>query len=282
MHTMKSKLLIAAIVSVGLCAFNSAIANDTQISSVDSNTSLVVNDYMLVRKQSRRADANATIFAVTEFEIDYKNNQLTRFSEYPNGVDDLSANTVFEFDHSGNLVSQLDIDDKGTSSRREFVYDKAGRLINFNGYMASNGNQNSAWQYHYTDDGKLDRKVETSGEPAKAKVFAYSAQGSLNSITHQRGGPNGKLETTYIERFEHDPESRQITRQESFAPSGESFGVSSTYHYDQHGNMVLIKWYRGDELTHTDHFFYALKQRPVFNYWLHISRFFPEWMRYEV
>jgi len=287
MQLVKIKLPLASKVAILLAvlsfvALKSANANDAQISNGNSGASLVVNDYMLVRKQSRHADADETIFAVTEFKVDYQNNQLTRFSEYPNGVDNLSANTVYKFDQSGNLVSQLDIDDKGTSSRREFVYDEAGQLISLNGYMASNGNQNSAWEYHYRDDGKLDRKVETSGEPAKAKVFAYSAQGNLKSVTHQRGGQNGKLETTYIERFEHHQKSGQITRQESFGPDGKSFGVSSTYHYDQHGNMVQIKWYRGDELTHTDQFFYALKQRPVFNYWLHIGRFFPEWMRYEV
>jgi len=244
--------------------------------------SLVVNDYVLVRKQSRRADTGRAIFAVTEFEIDYQNNRLTRFSEYPNGIDDLTANAVFEFDQGGNLISQLDIDAKGTSSRKEFVYDEAGQLVNFNGFMASNGNQNSAWQYYYREDGKLDRKVEFSGEPAKAKAYEYSDQGSLISVTHQRGSRNGTFQTTYIERFEHHRKTGQITRQESFSPDGKSFGVSSTYHYDKHGNMVRIEWFKGAELTHTDQFFYALKRKPVFNYWLHISRFFPEWMRYEV
>jgi len=265
--------------------------------------SLVVNDYVLVRKESRYAakeaedgadgtndgdgadgadEIEAAIYAVTEFKIDYQNNRLTRYSEYPNGVDDLTANTVFEFDKAGNLISQLDIDDKGTSSRKEFVYDDAGQLIEFNGFMASNGNQNSAWEYHYRADGKLDKKVETSGEPAKAKVFGYSDEGNLVSVTHQRGQQAGTLETTFVERFKHDPVSGQIIGQESFSKEGVSFGNSSSYHYDEHGNMIKINWFRGSDLTHTDHFFYELKRKPIFNYWLHISRFFPEWMRYEV
>jgi len=233
MQRVTTNLTRTLIFALGLLALNSVGANDSgaasSVAGAINTASLVVNDYMLVRKQSRRAD-NETVFAVTEFKVDYQENKLTRYSEYPNGVDNLTANTVFKFDQGGNLVSQLDIDDKGTSSRQEFVYDEAGQLINFNGYMASNGNQNSAWEYQYLANGKLDRKVETIGEPAKAKVYEYNANGSLKSVTHQRGTGQGQFETTYIERFEHDPESGRISRQESFGPDGKSFGVSSSYH----------------------------------------------------
>ena len=279
---MKIKSITASLLVTLSLSCGSIVASDTIPVQSNRPESLVVNDYVLVRKESREPGPSKAIFAVTEFEIDYQNNRLTRYSTTQNDVDDLMANTVFEFDQAGNLILQRDLDDKGSSSVKAFVYDDLGQLINLNGFMASNGNPSSTWDYHYLANGRLARKVETSGEPAKAKTYTYDQLGRLSSITHQRGVRAGEFQSTYIERFEHHIDSGQIARQESFSVSGDSFGVSSAYYYDQYDNMIKIEWFRADELTHTDHFFYELKPKPIFNYWLHIRRFFPEWMRYEV
>lgn len=279
---MMTKNISACVLAALSLAFGGISSSDTTSDEPTNNESLVVNDYVLVRKESRETGPNSSIFAVTEFEIDYQNNTLTRFSNRPNNVEDLVANTVFEFDQAGNLIIQRDIDDKGTSSIKEFVYDDRGQLINLNGFMASNGNPSATWEYSYFPNGKLARKMETSGEPAKAKTYEYDKNGTLSAIVHQRGGRAGEFKDTYVERFEHHPATGQISGQESFSVTGESFGLSSSYHYDVHGNMIKIEWYKGDELTHTDQFYYELKPQPIFNYWLHINRFFPEWMRYEV
>lgn len=281
---MRRKIKLASLLVVVLLTstINTAIAGDSVSMQPAIAKSLVVNHFILVRKESRKAGAEGPIFAVTEFEIDYDNNRLTRLSDHPNGIEDLTANTVFEFDQSGNLISQRDIDDRGTASIKQFIYDSEGQLTNLNGFMASNGNPSSTWEYSYFPDGKLERKLETSGEPAKAKTYSYDDQGRLITIVHQRGGQGGQLNDTYVERFEHDLVTGQIIVQESFNTKGESFGVSSRYQYDTNGNMIAIEWFKGDDLTHVDQFFYELKPLPIFNYWLHINRFFPEWMRYEV
>lgn len=243
-------------------------------SDPQTTVSQVVNGYVLVRRERFRLDG--TLYFADEFEHDFANNRIVRTTSFREGDDDLRPFTHSSYDEAGNRTYVEDADTSlSFAGRREFLYDAEGFLTTENGYLLSNGSQYAAIDYRYHPDGRLEGKRDPDSDGGRRLVTVYNDQNQLISTTLDFPGSPGNIISTDL--FEYEPGTDLIRRAETVDQAGRSISGYVLYDYDTERNMIGIERFDASGTpTSTDRFIYEQSPEPVYNFWLHTMRFFPE------
>jgi hypothetical protein len=151
----------------------------------------------------------------------------------------------YEYDVKGRLISVKggDPNSKGSGSVASYVYDSKGRLMSESNKMRTSGNVIFEKTYRYDNKNRL---IHTEGffpigKDRYTTMINYTGDIELVEASHKR--PNVTSKTT---RY-YDVRSKLLLRENH--TYSKSPGAHDTYSYDNFGNKIMIKHFKGDEKT---------------------------------
>jgi len=152
----------------------------------------------------------------------------------------------------------------------EYLYDAAGFLRTENGCSLSNGQQYSSIDYQYHPDGRLEEKRDS--DDGVRVSMTYNDQNQLILTTGYFS-----FSDPFTHQFEHVPNSDFIRQVGRVDQTGASINGFTVFNRDDNGNVISTVLFDADgNPTSIDRYFYERSPEPMYNYWLHIFRFFPE------
>lgn len=246
---------------------------EASVPAEQASVSQVVNGYVLVRRERQKLDG--TFVFADEFEHDYANNRIIRTTSPGGGDRDLRPFSVSSYDEVGNrtYVESADTPPSLLSSKIEFLYDTAGFLRTENGYFLDNGRQYSSINYQYHPDGRVEEK--RNADDGVRVAMTYNDQNQLILTTRYFTGSSFIDPSTY--QFEHVPNTDLIRQVGLVDETGASVNGFTVFNRDGNGNVISTELFDADGNPKSiDRYYYEQSPEPVYNFWLHIFRFFPE------
>lgn len=213
---------------------------DYDVDFESRNTTVTYTDYDLI------AGTSTNSFASYFFN---ENGQMLRWRSSDGG------NTLYKINEQG-LLSEI-IESSSIYGDSVFSYDASGKLLTRVRTYGADGivTQRSTQTYVYNDSGALS---------SSRKESVFFQEEPFNTYT-----------TFENKAYILDSEGRIIRRESIDESSDGSIMTSDDYEYDANGNMVKTTYTYDGLWSDTRTYEYAVSEKPLYNRWLRIFRFFP-------
>ncbi len=188
--------------------------------------------------------------------------RLVSLDEYPTDESEAGSAYRLSYDDSGRLANS---ENATTGETYTYHYDESGRISGFGAYIANSRNRKGMYERGFAYDTSGNLTQITGEDPA---TLAYDEAGRLTSFATEDGvyayefayDEEGRCVQATItldggtctEKFEYNSSGKMVNATRTLGEdTGRAFplaAVTSTqFTYDEHGNLVSLNMYDGDE-----------------------------------